>query len=256
MDISEEHIDESLYSRQLYVMGFEAQRKMAASDVLLVGLNGTGVEVAKNVILAGVRSVTLLDDSAVSSLDLSSQFYCGDGDIGRSRASVSAPRLAELNPYVPVNVVTGPLTTDLVAAFRVVVLIGVAADTQREIADFCHDNSICVIVSDVYGVFGNVFCDFGESFTVADADGEPAASCLVASITHDSPALVCALEESRHHLCTGDIVEISGLTGMEELNGCQFVVTVKDPNSFEIDVDTTAMSPYRVGGYVKQVLRS
>ena len=33
-------IDESLYSRQLYVMGHEAMKKMARSDVLIVGMNG------------------------------------------------------------------------------------------------------------------------------------------------------------------------------------------------------------------------
>ena len=47
-------IDESLYSRQLYVMGHEAMQRMARSDVLIVGLNGLGVEAAKNVILAGI----------------------------------------------------------------------------------------------------------------------------------------------------------------------------------------------------------
>jgi ubiquitin-activating enzyme E1 len=42
---SKDDVDEALYSRQLYVMGHEAQRKMAASDVLIMGLNGLGVEV-------------------------------------------------------------------------------------------------------------------------------------------------------------------------------------------------------------------
>jgi len=32
-----EKIDESLYSRQLYVMGHEAQKRMQASDVLIIG---------------------------------------------------------------------------------------------------------------------------------------------------------------------------------------------------------------------------
>ena len=35
-------VDENLYSRQLYVMGHEAQRKMAGASVLIVGLNGLG----------------------------------------------------------------------------------------------------------------------------------------------------------------------------------------------------------------------
>ena len=35
-------VDENLYSRQLYVMGHAAQRKMAGASVLFVGLSGLG----------------------------------------------------------------------------------------------------------------------------------------------------------------------------------------------------------------------
>ncbi len=50
MDIDTEPaaIDEGLYSRQLYVMGREGQARMATSDVLIVGLNGLGVEIGTN----------------------------------------------------------------------------------------------------------------------------------------------------------------------------------------------------------------
>ena len=54
MEISTNEIDEGLYSRQLYVMGHEAMKQMAMSDVLIIGLNGLGVEASKNVILAGI----------------------------------------------------------------------------------------------------------------------------------------------------------------------------------------------------------
>lgn len=49
------------------------QRRMATSNVLIVGANGLGAEVAKNVILAGVKSVTLLDDGVAEWSDLSAQ---------------------------------------------------------------------------------------------------------------------------------------------------------------------------------------
>ena len=51
-------VDEALYSRQLYVLGREGQAKMSGATVLICGLNGLGAEVAKNVILAGVKGVT------------------------------------------------------------------------------------------------------------------------------------------------------------------------------------------------------
>ena len=41
-------IDEGLYSRQLYVLGHEAMRKMNASDILISGMNGVGIEIGEN----------------------------------------------------------------------------------------------------------------------------------------------------------------------------------------------------------------
>lgn len=75
MSTTNRDIDESLYSRQLYVLGHEGQRRMAGSSILIVGCDGLGVEIAKNVILAGVKSVTVFDPVAASYFDLASQFY-------------------------------------------------------------------------------------------------------------------------------------------------------------------------------------
>jgi ubiquitin-activating enzyme E1 len=97
-------IDESLYSRQLYVLGHEAMKRMSASNVLIVGLKGLGVEIAKNVALAGVKSLTLYDPAPPHSSALSSQFFLHLEDVGKPRAAVTAPRVAELNAYTPVSV--------------------------------------------------------------------------------------------------------------------------------------------------------
>lgn len=66
-------IDESLYSRQLYVLGHEAMKRMANSNILVVGAKGLGTEIAKNVALAGVKSLTLYDPNPVKIEDLSTQ---------------------------------------------------------------------------------------------------------------------------------------------------------------------------------------
>ena len=116
-------IDEALYSRQLYVMGREAQLRMGASNVLIIGLNGLGVEIAKNVILAGVKSVTLHDDLPVTMLDLASQFYLSEASVGKPRATESLKKLAELNPYVSVRCHSGEITEDVLLDFRVGVVV-------------------------------------------------------------------------------------------------------------------------------------
>ena len=69
---ADELLDEGLYSRQLYVLGHRAQRSLAVSSVLIVGLSGLGAEVAKNLVLAGISEVDVHDDAAVSLADVHS----------------------------------------------------------------------------------------------------------------------------------------------------------------------------------------
>ncbi len=112
-------IDEGLYSRQLYVLGHEAMHRMQASNVLISGMGGLGVEIAKNVVLGGVKSVTIHDNSLVSYKDLGTQFFLSEAQIGQNRADCTLPHLAELNVYVAVNVHKGELTEDFLRHFQV-----------------------------------------------------------------------------------------------------------------------------------------
>ena len=99
-------VDEKLYSRQLYVMGHEAQRRMMASKAMLVGCSGLGVEIAKNCILAGISSLVIVDPIAPTSYDLGGNFYLPATSGGSSRADLCKGKLSELNPYVHVSVAT------------------------------------------------------------------------------------------------------------------------------------------------------
>ena len=101
-------IDESLYSRQLYVLGHEAMKRMSASNVLVVGLRGLGVEIAKNIALAGVKSLTLHDPIPAAIADLSSQFFLRENDVGKPRDQATVARVSELNAYVPVRLLEAP----------------------------------------------------------------------------------------------------------------------------------------------------
>ena len=43
-------IDETLYSRQLYVLGMDAMKQMAKSSILISGMGGLGVEIANQLL--------------------------------------------------------------------------------------------------------------------------------------------------------------------------------------------------------------
>ncbi|KDR20513.1 Ubiquitin-like modifier-activating enzyme 1 [Zootermopsis nevadensis] len=250
---SSEVIDESLYSRQIYVLGYEAMRRMATSDVLISGLGGLGVEVAKNVILGGVKSVTLHDEAVCKVADLTSQFYLTESDIGKNRAEACLTQLSELNMYVPTKAYNGQLTDDFLKQFRVVVLTNSSLKEQLRIAEVTHENDIALIIADTRGLFAQVFCDFGKKFTVVDTTGENPVSAMIASISQEPEGVVTCLDETRHGLEDGDYVTFSEVLGMSELNGCApKKIRVLGPYTFSIG-DTSTYSEYKRGGIVTQV---
>ncbi|KAI0425554.1 putative ubiquitin-protein ligase [Xylaria sp. FL1042] len=247
-------IDESLYSRQLYVLGHEAMKRMGASHILIVGLKGLGVEIAKNIALAGVKSLTLYDPTPAALADLSSQFFLHPEDVGKPRDAVTAPRVAELNAYTPVHIHKSSSLTQNLEQFdkyQVVVLTNQPLQDQLIISDYCHSKGIYVISANTYGLFGSIFCDFGDKFTCIDPTGENPVSGIVAGI--DEEGLVSALDETRHGLVDGDYVTFSEIEGMEGLNGAEpRKVIVKGPYTFSIG-DVSGLGQYKRGGLYQQV---
>lgn len=247
-------IDESLYSRQLYVLGHEAMKRMGSSHVLVVGMRGLGVEIAKNIALAGVKSLTLYDPKPAAIEDLSSQFFLTPDDVGKPRAAVTAPRVSELNPYTPVGVhESKDVTSDLgqLKQYQAIVLTDTPLKDQLVISDYCHEHGIYVVITDTFGLFGTIFTDFGKNFTIGDPTGENPLNGIVADI--DSEGLVSALDETRHGLEDGDFVTFSEVEGMEKLNdGTPRKITVKGPYTFSLG-DVSGMGEYKRGGLYTQV---
>lgn len=145
---------------------------------------------------------------------------------------MTAPRVAELNAYTPVELYpSNDLLSDLgqLRSYQVVVLTSTPLKDQRVIADYCHENGIFVVIADTFGLFGFVFTDFGKQFTVVDTTGEDPVSGIISDI--DADGLVTALDETRHGLEDGDYVTFSEVEGMEGLNGASpREVTVKGMN--------------------------
>jgi ubiquitin-activating enzyme E1 len=209
-------IDESLYSRQLYVLGVDAMRKMQNADVLVSGIGGVGVEIVKNIVLGGVRSVTLHDQANCGLRDLSAQFYLGKSSLGQNRAEACVKQLADLNHYVTTSVFSGELCEDILARFKVVVLTETSDKEQKRIAEICRTNRISLITADTKGLFGQVFCDFGENFIVYDDDGLPPKSAQVLSISRELEGVVTT--EKWHNLIDGEYVTFSGVSTMYVAN--------------------------------------
>jgi ubiquitin-like 1-activating enzyme E1 A len=81
----------ALYDRQIRLWGVKAQESLRKANVLLISMKALANEVAKNLVLAGINSLTVVDHQVVTEEDLGAQFFVSEADIGKN-ASISVAK--------------------------------------------------------------------------------------------------------------------------------------------------------------------
>jgi ubiquitin-like 1-activating enzyme E1 A len=57
---------------------------MRSANILLISVKALGTEIAKNLILNGIGSLTIVDSDQVTEDDLGAQYFVREEDIGRN----------------------------------------------------------------------------------------------------------------------------------------------------------------------------
>ena len=270
-------------SRQIGTFGLEGQVKITCAKVFISGMGPLGVEVAKNVCLAGVRSLTIHDTVATQPADLGGNFYLSESSVGKNRAEETLLNLRNLNPTVSVTCAPSvPLSDSLemLEGFNVVVLTDTPIGTQITINEYCRANKIKFVSAAVRGVFCTAFADFGADFETSDKNGEPVKEVMLHGISSASPGVVSTVRSDasradshlRHDFDDGDYVQFrdcpemaafeqSGESGaiqvtQKGLHGDEVIfahkLTVLNKHQFSIG-DTSSMAEYCSDATCQQV---
>ena len=79
--------------------------KIIKLKILIIGLRGLGIEIAKNITLTGPKKVSISDKNICQINDLGSNFYINENDINKkTRKKSCINKLKSLNPYVIVKI--------------------------------------------------------------------------------------------------------------------------------------------------------
>ena len=152
-----------LYDRQIRLWGLDAQKRLRASRVLVAGIKGLGCEVVKNLVLAGINSLTMIDHENLTKEDTDSQFLAPRDKIGSNRAEASLDRVRQLNPGVEVKVDTSNLDSKdasfFTENFDLVVVTNFPKEIVVKINNMCRKGGIKFFAGDVFGFFGYSFMD-------------------------------------------------------------------------------------------------
>ncbi|ORY96754.1 hypothetical protein BCR43DRAFT_492212 [Syncephalastrum racemosum] len=151
-----------IYDRQIRLWGLEAQQSIRAAHVLIVGLNALSNEVCKNIALAGIGSLTLLDHAVVQEENLGAQFLLKETDIGKNRAEAAAPSILSLNPRVDIIVDKDDVKDKPDTFFQTFDIVCVAhgdIDILLRIDHLRRQIEKPFYAADAFGWFGYIFCD-------------------------------------------------------------------------------------------------
>ena len=258
----------NLYSRQIGTYGLNTMKKINKLNIFIYGMRGLGAEIAKNIILAGPRSVTLYDKNKVKINDLTANFCITENDVNKEKRldEASYNYLSDLNPHVTLNIMKDEsiiefLKKKLISEEEKINVVVISEFMQKKnIIDlnyFCRENEIGFIYGAVLGINTFCFVDFGNEFTVNEKNIENNKKYTIKSITKGNPGIVNILETINEiDLESGDYVIFKEIEGMTELNNDKSIkIKVIDKHNVEIS-DTTNFSEYTFGGIMTKYEKS
>ena len=250
--IGKKHFDkiqENLYSRQIGTYGEEAMKKIINLKILILGLKGLGIEVAKNLILTGPEKVIIYDPSIVKLKDLGLNYYLKENDINKNRIDYSCiDSLSNLNPNTKVEILNISQQNhfyEILKQINLDVIIQTELISQQKtiyLNEYCRERQIKFIYGANIGLSGFIFSDFGNDHLIYDMDGEEPKRYLIKEITNEKNGKVTIEEETDNllNLDEGDYIIFKNVKGMVELNDNKprKIINIDD-KIISIDEDTT-----------------
>ncbi|KAK4158416.1 hypothetical protein C8A00DRAFT_39389 [Chaetomidium leptoderma] len=157
----------ALYDRQIRLWGMKAQEKIRNANILLITMKALANEIAKNLVLAGIGSLTILDSETVTPADLGAQFLLSEEDtpLGANRAAAASAALQRLNPRVRIHVDTVDVRLkppSFFAPFDIIIATDLDSPTLNIINTATRLHNRPFYAANTHGLYGFLFADLIE----------------------------------------------------------------------------------------------
>lgn len=101
---------------------------------------------------------------------------------------------------------------------------------------------------------GNRYKFQGTTIQVLTGFGSASPTGVISGITRANPAVVT---ETSHGRSSGDVIKITGVLGMTEVNGGTYIIEVVNANAFKlVDVDSSNYGAWTSGGDIADAILS
>ena len=171
------------YARHIVLreIGGPGQAKLKAARVLLVGAGGLGAPVLLYLAAAGVGTLGIVDDDAVSLTNLQRQVIFTTADIGKRKAEVAAHAVNALNSNIAAKAHAVRLSAanalDLIGAHDLVVDGSDNFETRYLVSDACYFSKKPLVTA-ALGVFDGALTTIRAHEKNASGKPNPTYRCL------------------------------------------------------------------------------
>ena len=248
--------EELLYSRQIAAYGSNAMNKLSELKILLIGLRGLGLEITKNIVLAGPKKISIFDNNKITMKDLSSNFYIDEKDIGQRRDEISIKKLKELNFNVECEILKDANFSEYIDGYDILVITEIMKIEEiKKLNELCHEKKKGFIYCLVFGLSFFCFVDYGEH-VIKNSSNSDYKKYFIKDITKGKNTKITIDNQfDTLELNEGDEVILKDIKGMKQLlDGKKRKITKIESNIFEIEDDSTNYDDYIQGGVVEEVV--
>ncbi|MDC2970188.1 HesA/MoeB/ThiF family protein [Candidatus Pelagibacter sp.] len=162
------------FSRQLVLknIGADGQKKILSTKILIVGVGGLGCPAAESLVRAGIGTIGLMDDDIVNLSNIHRQSLFSSRDIKKSKVSVAAKKLKEINPNTKIKTYKSKLTKNniknILKKYEIIIDGSDNFKTKFLINDYCIKLKKKLITGAISKFDGHVFTfDFRDKKTAS-----------------------------------------------------------------------------------------
>ena len=162
------------FSRQLVLkdIGAKGQKKILSSKILIVGVGGLGCPAAENLVRAGIGTIGLVDNDIINLSNIHRQSLFTSKDIKKSKVSVAAKKLREINPSTKIKTYKSRLNKNniknIIKDYEIIIDGSDNFKTKFLINDFCVKLKKKLVTGAISKFDGHVFTfDFNDKKTAS-----------------------------------------------------------------------------------------
>jgi adenylyltransferase/sulfurtransferase len=144
------------YNRHIIIkeFGLDAQKKLKAAKVLVIGSGGLGSPVLLYLAAAGVGTIGIVDFDVVDDSNLQRQVLFGVNEVGKPKVEAAKRRLESLNPFIKLEIHNVQFTSK--NALDIIKDYDVVADGTDNFPTRYLVNDACVLL-DKPNVYASIF---------------------------------------------------------------------------------------------------